>query len=309
MKFKQYLIEGRTKKIDVYKALDLIKKNCSHALKQWQTGTKIYRGIEDFGNDFGFIDGKTSHEDNRRSRNTANYYTLIMNNGSQWKRFPDRNIICTTDRTKADYYGDVYHMFPYNGSKIGVASDHDIWYSFTSSLNGELLNSFNASVEKILSVPDVAMRNKKMGYFGDMEGTYDNSWRDFKKACDNFDEWYDLAVDETLESWAEDAEDEGEKPNTSRSDARESMKEIIPSFWDYKGSSNLPESMLDKYKDDIMKTFESFLNPSKNGIKLVKAGQSIPDRREVWLDGKCVMVSSNVIKMNLSNIYSELQNL
>jgi len=69
----------------------------------------------------------------RKSRNTANFYTLMMENLSQWRKFPKRSnsLICTTDYYKARMYGTAYRVIPIDlNAKFGVCPEEDIWESF-----------------------------------------------------------------------------------------------------------------------------------------------------------------------------------
>ena len=75
----------------------------------------------------------------RKSANTYNYYTLIINNSPDWKYFPKREIICTTESAFAEGYGNVYRVYPKNGAKIGICPEDDIWGSKFGFYN-ELVN-------------------------------------------------------------------------------------------------------------------------------------------------------------------------
>ena len=124
-KFKKYLNEGRTKKINGEKAVDLIIKNASKNFKSiYMTGKvmPIYRGLPD-KTEFGYID--TNKGELRIYANTYNYMTLLMDNLSSWKKYPKRSrgIICSTDPDYASDFagwGDINHVIPYDNVKIAV---------------------------------------------------------------------------------------------------------------------------------------------------------------------------------------------
>jgi hypothetical protein len=82
---------------------------------------KIYRGV-DLTDDYYIIDPTKRI---RKSRNTENYYTLIMSHSEEWKHIPPRNnsIICSFDKNTASGYGcNVYEIIPYDNSIWGVSN-------------------------------------------------------------------------------------------------------------------------------------------------------------------------------------------
>jgi len=160
MRLESYLLtEGRTKSISRDVALDLVRKNCKQMIKT-KFKTEFYRGI-DGAIDFGVIDPSKF---TRKSRNTTNYYTLMIDNLPSWKAYPKRSksIICSTDREMASRYSsgqNALRVIPYDGTTIGVCSGVDIWWSFDTTsgplflLNNKIdgilkqLEGFNASNE------------------------------------------------------------------------------------------------------------------------------------------------------------------
>jgi len=81
----------------------------------------------------------------RKSENTDNYYTLLMDNSPYYQGWPKRSksLICTTNPFTATYYeGRIYALIPLNGSKIGVCPEEDIWKTSVEILNSESLVTF-----------------------------------------------------------------------------------------------------------------------------------------------------------------------
>lgn len=77
----------------------------------------------------------------RKSENTDNYYTLLMDNSPYYQGWPKRSksLICTTTPFTAKYYeGRIYALIPLNGSKIGVCPEEDIWETSVEILNSPL---------------------------------------------------------------------------------------------------------------------------------------------------------------------------
>lgn len=104
--------------------VDLLKRHCSDALKT--IDKPIVRGMTDYGE---FV--KVKGEDGaRKSQNTSNHYTMIMD-AVLPSEFPRRSksIICANYQGEfyAGSFGTVYAIFPYNGVKIGVCPGRDIW--------------------------------------------------------------------------------------------------------------------------------------------------------------------------------------
>lgn len=125
MLIKQILKENYSK--DWAKFKKLIEGDYSDAFKKFLNGNIIYKGlvklnIENF---------KLLYPiDDRKSKNTANYYTVWMNNSPEWAAFPKRNIICTSDVHYASGFGKIYYIFPKNGTEIGICPENDIWVTY-----------------------------------------------------------------------------------------------------------------------------------------------------------------------------------
>lgn len=67
----------------------------------------------------------------RRSENTWNHYTLLLDNSPYYKGWPRRSksIICTTDPKEASGYGTVMALIPLDGAKIGIVPESDMWHA------------------------------------------------------------------------------------------------------------------------------------------------------------------------------------
>jgi len=158
MRYKAFLIkEERGKAISLEEAANLLKKNCKNAVKYAKTNNnQIYRGV--YANpSFRYIDPKK--EKPRRSANTMNYYTLLVDNSKYWKSFPKRSqsLICSTSEERVYGYGNPYQVFPYDGAKIGVAPKADFWISFDDA---GILSSFNQKIEMMMRHYNVNIRDK-----------------------------------------------------------------------------------------------------------------------------------------------------
>lgn len=131
---------SRSVQVDNYD-LAKIKNECSEILSKSAT---IYRGIETKGSDVLFFDGKSKTP--RKSANTYNFTTLLMDNLPSWSKFPKRSesLICSTTSFQASGYGFTYRVLPVNGAKIGVCDRFDMWMSFQELTKyGLRVNHFN----------------------------------------------------------------------------------------------------------------------------------------------------------------------
>lgn len=88
----------------------------------------MWRGVDNHDEPFLLIKPSTGV---RRSENTMNYYTLLIDSSPDFAQFPKRSksLICSTNLHRAQDYGmsGVYAIFPVDGSKIGVCPGADMW--------------------------------------------------------------------------------------------------------------------------------------------------------------------------------------
>jgi hypothetical protein len=65
----------------------------------------------------------------RKSKDTSNWYTLIIDNHPKYKNYPKRSksLICTNNIETADEFGTPMAIIPFNDAKIGVVNAPDIW--------------------------------------------------------------------------------------------------------------------------------------------------------------------------------------
>lgn len=108
--------------------LPMLKKYCSEALTHLMDNP-IWRGFSSLTNtNFHafYVDPSTSE---RRSQNTLNYYTLLMDNSPFMKGWPkrSRSLICSTSSSTASGYGQPFALFPYNGTRLAWCHSYDIW--------------------------------------------------------------------------------------------------------------------------------------------------------------------------------------
>lgn len=105
-------------------AWEILENKCSDAFKDFLT--PIVRGMEEYEG-FQIITGEDGA---RKSRNTTNHYTVIMDEVLP-REFPKRSksIICANfyNISYTHQYGEPHYIFPFNGVKIGVCPGYDMW--------------------------------------------------------------------------------------------------------------------------------------------------------------------------------------
>lgn len=134
MDFKSFLNESYKTSITKNKVLDILKTNDENNI--------LYRGMKD-GGDYFIIDGSAG---SRKSANTENYYTLIIDEILKNTDFPlrSKSIICTKSRGKASKYGTMYVIIPLKGTKVASVNKKDIWdMHFNTSETKDSMVDFN----------------------------------------------------------------------------------------------------------------------------------------------------------------------
>lgn len=259
MRLQSFLLsEGRSTHVSSEFATDYIKKHCTDAIDAYNKGSKMYRGTTDKG-DFALV--KPSEYNRASAYASANFYTLLLDNLSEWKRYPKRSksIVMSTDINKAWEYSDdggkkLYVCLPVNGSKIGVCSGEDIWESFPSTLGN--LGWWSDDMSSI---------------YGDWAS---ESWNLFKQTINDYDKEVTVQMVRRLKLTMN---------NRNR--------------WFDKYADNIQDVGSSKPMLDVL---TELFNPSKNGFKLMKVGDILPKYKEVWTDGDSILIDvdkdSDIIK-------------
>jgi hypothetical protein len=263
MKFKSYLLtEGRIKKLSEKDALKALNTSFSMSRSEWENSGKsyIYRGTNSLKSDYAIGNGKGQYP--RKSRNTTNYTTMFIDNSKMWSSYPKRSesFICSTSKTKASIYNHnskPYHVFPSNGSKIGVCPSSDIFNSFmfAPGINVPTINEYISRVMELYN----EIKNKNEVIF-----TNDDNWNRFTK---------DL---ETIKNGCKDDPSIIDKIN-------EDIMDFESEFTRF------------SFDGDLMSELEKIYNPKTNGFDLKMAGDSIKYDREVWMSGDCLFMNNDIV--------------
>lgn len=108
---------------------DIRKEYC----KSWnKVKCHLYRGQSlrlELGD---YIYTNPNKGEERRSIESTNIHLELMSNLPSWKGWPkyNRSVIGTTSKSDAQGYGSVYEIVPFDGSKIVICPNTDIWSSF-----------------------------------------------------------------------------------------------------------------------------------------------------------------------------------
>jgi hypothetical protein len=286
MKLSEIFQSDNRQEHDYQSAILIIVKNCSQAAHAIVDDNKLlFRQFQDAGlknhtNEFVHLDGSMS---GRISRNTENYYTLIMDNAPEWKEYPKRNAsyICTTNYIRALTRGapaTSYIIIPYDGVKIAKCPDYDIWDSFgslykygiTSMMDfGEFLNSLNRDILKELG--------------DDMWSNYDqDDWDVFQSEIKKTNEA--LQKIDNLDNF--------------RSTSRDFL--------------NLVKT---RYDGDILIALEALMAPDKNGFSFGSYSSMIPKYTsagnglsgyECWFSGPAMIVGFDPRSGNFESFKEDL---
>jgi len=120
--------EGRKTPIAEEEAMGIIKQSCKNITSYYKNNKeRIYRGSSRINSDFAITDPEQYE---RKSRNTYNFYTLLMDNLPNWSAYPKRSksLVCSTNQNSAaNYGGQVFLLFPFDSCKIGVCPSTDVW--------------------------------------------------------------------------------------------------------------------------------------------------------------------------------------
>lgn len=139
--FKEFLAETavgakpKYKQLEVEKAIALLNKHAKNALWMLEDDSPLYRGdvyiaksTGPLSTGFAIVDTSATK---RRSTNTSNFYTAILDNHPKRKQFPkrSRSFICSTDQSYAANYAhqDPNVIIPFDGVPIGAVNREDMW--------------------------------------------------------------------------------------------------------------------------------------------------------------------------------------
>jgi hypothetical protein len=277
MKFQRYLTEYKDEKKSVSKGLS--KTNFLELLEQskFKNSLEVYKNSQ-----FRIFRGTNQHfvygfypkqEEERMSQNTGNFYTIMINHDAKWKKYPRRQIICSSSFKSANIFGTPFLLIPEYNTKIGCCYNPDIWGSF-----------------------------KAIGKYAiDGADVVDRIWKAFQNlafVCRSVTKTRPEEVQEIINKISGDVD-------LFKINDIETLKWFFNGF-DLLRPQTTQEMMLKRgmTKDwyDSGKSFYTWfselLSPSKNGFKLQSFNESLnlKERQELWMDCECLMISTDQMK-------------
>lgn len=134
----------------------ILQTECSHAYKI-RDHTQIYRGSHhpDW-QPYTLVDSTSAPVD-RKSANTANFYTSFLKDSPAWKNVARRHksFICSAAKYYAETYGETYWLAPFNNAKVSYGDSSDFWTNFDEGghkafgINRLELDTLNHVLEQI----------------------------------------------------------------------------------------------------------------------------------------------------------------
>ena len=279
-------LERYMKDCDIHTAFDVIKKHCS--MKYY-----LYRGFETAKydtNDFFIIDTKKGK---RSSKNTTNYYTVILDNifdtVPSYKYFPKRSesIICTTSKMTASHYGTPYVILPFKETILGSVTEDDIWRKDVT-INGYTfkINEWNDIFEAM------DLEEDYRSFVNKLEILVADAVQDFKDTVET--EYYEEhGNDKDYDATEDDIKDYID--NIYDFDTGYSVEEITDFLHDDKNNASIAAVKIfgldsDKVESIILKAY----SPAELGFEDVST-KELPtltnnDDLELWFSGKAVAI-------------------
>jgi hypothetical protein len=274
MRFEAYIIgEGRTKAIGE-EVFNIIRKKSSLHVRKLLAMTRphIYRGLRGFANNYGIVDPKSAPE--RRSANTSNHMTLLIDNLPSWKQYPKRSqsLVCSTKEKSAASYGNLYYVYPSDQCKMGIVPTLDIWSAFYKPFG----------------------HTSDVSDFNDLLRKFDISDKSWSKLKGDLIHFYELG---SIQQYRHMRDNQGRPPG--------SEKKIINDWADYVSKNygfinfllnDFVIKHLTKYWKsggglNIIDYLNKELDPKKNGFELNNL-QMRHDANEVWIGNAPIILVS-----------------
>ena len=233
-------------------AIAFIRNNCANNLRVYNEKMRfVYRGTRLDG-EYNLVDPSQRE---RKSANTYNYYTLMIDNFPEWKEFPKRSksLICTTDKGYTFTYGVPFIVLPVDEAKFGECPDTDIWDS-------------------------LRLLNKKYGFYN----------------ADQFmvilNKLFTIATKKPIETYHNLIEIMQQIAHNGLIKEK-IIKELNNDENDYFSQIKIKRFVLHMMKKDNLLTLRKILDPQTNGFQLKNLSNiNYFASREVWTSDKCLLI-------------------
>lgn len=246
--------------IDPNTIIDTLQKYCSQALASM--GKKPLARFSTRGYGTATIIDPSAGV--RRSQNTSNHYTLIMDHSPYMTEFPRRSksIICHS--VYPDYFGlsgdrNVYMLYPFDNTTIGVCPDSDLW-------------------DTLVTIPGLGLRQK-------MWNNINDALERLGVPASSFKELYEET--QTIEF--------AERYNTY-CDNLENPAMVNPWYTNMTGFQRLNDP------SKIVEHIFNCMRPEDLGITAADIGSfNLPEERECWFSGPCVAINRTTYNYLIEN--------
>lgn len=251
------LNEGRTKPLSMSEMGDILLKHCKDYVHNHKSWFPLWRGRKNPSYDIGYVDPTLIK---RSSRDNQDYYNLILDNAPNWRNYPKRSqsLICTTQKSNAKTYGEVFFVIPFDNPTIGVCPQFDLWWSFprlkhVGIRNLEDLETFLEHINYLC-----------FGGLGSALQLDDSSYNSLVRDLERINQKKEI-LKKKRDEWF--------------------YLSLKPAFNNYLESDK-----------SLLEWLMELLDPDKNGFKIVNDPRNIPLEVEAWTDSKAILVHENIEK-------------
>lgn len=162
---------------DINETVRLLNEHCSESVSMIYK--PLWRGMSNHTQPVVVVDPSSGE---RKSQNTTNQYTMLMDHCPGYDGWPKRSksFICSTDAVNASVYsssrqgvGGTYALFPFDGVKIAVCPLDDMWdthVNIPSLRFHDTLGEFNKWTEREFDLPE---QWNEMSYWVQQQTTID----------------------------------------------------------------------------------------------------------------------------------------
>ena len=264
----------------MFQALETLRDVKQSLLDNIANDRYIYRGVRQ--DDLYYI--VEPRQFSRKSKNTVNFYTLLVDNMPSWINYPKRSksIICTTDHYKPRSYGTTFVVIPLESmASFGVCPENDFWYSFRDGLKVEYMSYFNNSICRMA------------GLISDS-----NSFpaKDNILATGIAYPSYNLTYEQLMQFF--DVVDNNKQFMRSNPPVINALENIFSDC--INGDAKIHDVLMQQ------------MTPTANKFSLLeyyKNSSELPENREVWTDSKCLLIRLDEFELKKDKLVEFIGNL
>lgn len=222
----------------------------------------IFRGVSHLPENTEFAKVDPTRWGFQGAKMESNYYKLVQDLSNPWEDYPQRKIFCSTNKSYANDYGELFVVVPYDNTDWGICPTLSNWASFPR-------------VEEFLGAerPDPRVFNHFVkvvtkDFLGEIPDQ--NSFDDLKI---KLNEVGDLIEDLMIK------------------DIKDKKYSHVLRRW-------LISKVGEKYDQLSKFLFNVVMGPEKNGFEYQNSWKGTGNNREVWTDGPCLYINANIRDFN-----------